>query len=106
MMFMRNNTEMVLMASRGFATPTKKIGPNDQLKEAKKEAKKYGIKRRFYDHFPAIARQLPQGQYRAGLTENDLEGYNDQVKQALSLTNASVPEITQARIQEIIKMYV
>ncbi len=42
--------------------------------------------------------------YRTGLTENDLSGYNDQVKQALSLTNASIPEITQARIQEIIKM--
>lgn len=42
--------------------------------------------------------------YRTGLTEKDLEGYNDQVKAALSLTNASVPEITQARVQEIIKM--
>jgi hypothetical protein len=33
-----------------------------------------------------------------------LEGYNDQVKAALSLNNASVAEITQARIQEITKM--
>lgn len=36
--------------------------------------------------------------YRTGLTENDLEGYNEQVKAALSLTNASIGEITQARI--------
>ena len=42
--------------------------------------------------------------YRTGLTENDLDGYNDQVKAAMSLTNASVPEITQARINEIVKM--
>ena len=43
--------------------------------------------------------------YRIGLSDGDVSGYNDQVKQALSLTNASVPEITQARVQEIIKMY-
>ena len=42
--------------------------------------------------------------YRIGLSDGDMSGYNDQVKQALSLTNASVPEITQARVQEIIKM--
>jgi hypothetical protein len=45
----------------GFASPTKKIGQNDALKDAQKEAKKFGIKRRFYDHLPTIARQLPQG---------------------------------------------
>ena len=44
---------------RGFIAATKKIGLNDQLKDAKKEAKKFGIKRRFYDHLPTIARQLP-----------------------------------------------
>ena len=43
-------------ASRGFVSQTKKIGLNDHLKDAKKEAKKYGIKRRFYDHLPTIAR--------------------------------------------------
>ena len=42
--------------------------------------------------------------YRIGLSDGDMSGYNDQVKQALSLTNASAPEITQARVQEIIKM--
>ena len=43
--------------------------------------------------------------YRIGLSEGSMSGYNEQVKQALSLTNASIPEITQARVQEIIKMY-
>ena len=42
--------------------------------------------------------------HRTGLTDKDLEGYNEQVKQSFSLTNASIPEITQARVQEIIKM--
>ena len=91
---MRNMQLMSLTPMRGFASPTKKIGLNDQLQDSKKEAKKYGIKRRFYDHLPTIARQLPEGQYRTGLTDRDLEGYNDQVKQALSLTNASISEIT------------
>ena len=53
---------MMITPLRAFASPTKKIGINDQLKESKKEAKKYGIKRRFYDHLPTIVRQLPQGQ--------------------------------------------
>ena len=50
------------VALRCFASPTKKVGANDALKDAQKEAKKFGIKRRFYDHLPTIARQLPQGQ--------------------------------------------
>ena len=57
------NPTLSAFMSRGFATPTKKIGLNDQLQDAKKEARKYGIKRRFYDHLPTIARQLPQGLY-------------------------------------------
>ena len=59
---MRNAQLMMMTPLRSFASPTKKIGVNDQLKESKKEAKKYGIKRRFYDHLPTIVRQLPQGQ--------------------------------------------
>lgn len=53
---------MMTVQARGFASPTKKTGLNDALKDAKVEAKKYGIKRRFYDHLPTIARQLPEGQ--------------------------------------------
>ena len=52
---------MSMIQTRGFASPTKKIGMNDALKDAKSEAKKYGIKRRFYDHLPTIVRQLPEG---------------------------------------------
>ena len=77
-LFMMRNMQLMMMTPlRSFASPTKKIGLNDNLKESKKDAKKYGIKRRFYDHLPTIARQLPVGQYRTGLTEKDLEGYND-----------------------------
>ncbi len=57
-----SSNPLLMMQMRAFASPTKKTGLNDQLKDAKKEAKKYGIKRRFYDHMPSIARQLPQGQ--------------------------------------------
>ena len=59
LLMMRNAQIMMMSPLRTFASPTKKIGINDQLKESKKEAKKYGIKRRFYDHLPTIARQLP-----------------------------------------------
>lgn len=63
MMFSQQQPQSMLMLSamRSFATPTKKIGINDALQDAKQEAKKYGIKRRFYDHLPTIARQLPEG---------------------------------------------
>ena len=59
LLMMRNAQIMMMSPLRTFASLTKKIGINDQLKESKKEAKKYGIKRRFYDHLPTIARQLP-----------------------------------------------
>lgn len=61
MMMQQPQSMMMLTAMRTFATPTKKIGMNDALKDAQKEAKKFGIKRRFYDHLPTIARQLPEG---------------------------------------------
>ena len=54
-----SSNPMIMMHLRAFASPTKKTGLNDQLKDAQLEAKKYGIKRRFYDHLPTIARQLP-----------------------------------------------
>lgn len=63
MFIARNNmTALGMFSRRDFASPTKKIGPNDHLQDAKLEARKYGIKRRFYDHLPTIARQLPEGQ--------------------------------------------
>ena len=62
LMFLRVNPGMISLLNREFATPTKKTGQNDALKDAKQEARKYGIKRRFYDHLPTIARQLPEGQ--------------------------------------------
>lgn len=36
--------------------------------------------------------------YRMGLTSSDLEGYDDIIKQALSLNNASISEVTKSRI--------
>ena len=57
-----SSNPLIMMHLRAFASPTKKTGLNDQLKDAQEEAKKYGIKRRFYDHMPTIVRQLPQGQ--------------------------------------------
>jgi hypothetical protein len=38
------------------------------------------MKRRFYDHLPLIARDLPEDIYRMGLTAHDLEGYDDIIK--------------------------
>ncbi len=42
--------------------------------------------------------------YRNGLSESDLAGYSDQVKQAFSLVNGSYNEVYRARVQEIINM--
>ena len=38
-----------------------------------------------------------------GVTEKDLEGYNDLVKQSFHLVNGTIPEITKARMQEVVK---
>ena len=42
---------------------TRKLGENDLIKDDRQEAKKYGIKRRFYDYLPIIERQLPKAMY-------------------------------------------
>ena len=39
--------------------------------------------------------------YRLGLTEEDLEGYSDPVKQAFSLENGSVREIYSAKFHKL-----
>jgi len=41
---------------RYFSASTRKVGHNNFIKDEKLEAKKYGIKRRFYDHLPNVAR--------------------------------------------------
>eukprot|EP00347_Sterkiella_histriomuscorum_P015955 403355050 len=99
-------TSMLLnQTQRDFGAATKKKGHNDFIQNEKAEAKKYGIKRRFYDHLPTIARQLPKSQYRNGLTETDLEGYNEEVKQSFNIINGSYHEVYQARAHEIINIF-
>ena len=39
------------------------------------------------------------------MSEGDLAGYSDQVKQAFSLVNGSYDEVYKARVQETINMY-
>ena len=53
---------MVYTSRRAFPHVSKKVGVNDHIIEEKKEMKKYGMKRRFYDHIPLIARDLPKDQ--------------------------------------------
>ena len=42
------------VSQRGFGYGSKKVGENNNLIDEKKEFKKYGMKRRFYDHLPLI----------------------------------------------------
>lgn len=63
--------------------------------------RKFGMKRHFYDRIPIVQRQVPPDQFRAGLSKSELEPYNDEVKQAFSLNNASEVEITKARFRQV-----
>ena len=59
-MYLNPALALVSQQQRAFAKDSKKIGWNDNLQDEKKQFKKYGMKRRFYDHIPLIARQLPE----------------------------------------------
>lgn len=48
------------IAQRNFGYGPKKVGSNNNLQDEKQEFKKYGMKRRFYDHLPLIQRDLPK----------------------------------------------
>ena len=43
--------------------------------------------------------------YKAGFTAEDLEPFNDMVKKALKLTNATPYEITQFKVEQAIKKF-
>lgn len=49
-----NNYNFLLFTQRSFGYKGKKVGSNNNLVDEKREYKKYGMKRRFYDHLPQI----------------------------------------------------
>ena len=89
---------------RFFAKASHYVGVNDYIRQERKKMQKYGMKRHFYDNVPIVQRLLPKGEFRAGLGAEELAGYNDEVKQAFNLNNASDTEIVAARFREVKKM--
>ena len=49
-----------LCGMREFSAATKKKGPNNEIQDAREQGKKYGIKVRFYNLLPTIAKELPK----------------------------------------------
>ena len=92
---------IALTQQRYFAKASRYVGPNDMIRQERHKLRKYGLKRHFYDNIPIAQRLNPKGQYRAGLTPDELAGYSDQVKQAFDLNNASETEIVSARFREV-----
>ena len=68
------------MQARYFAQASHYVGSNDYIRQEKKQMRKYGMKRHFYDNIPLIQRQVPKDQYRAGLSAEELAPYSDEVK--------------------------
>ena len=89
------------IAQRNFGKASRYVGPNDMIRQERHKLRKYGLKRHFYDNIPVAQRLNPKGQYRAGLSPEELSGYNDQVRQAFDLNNASETEIISARFREV-----
>ena len=69
-----------LSLQRNFAKASRYVGPNDFIREERHKMRKYGLKRHFYDNIPVVQRLLPKGQYRAGLSPEELAGYSAEVK--------------------------
>jgi len=78
---------------RCFARASHYVGSNDMIRQEKHKARKFGMKRHFYDKEKMDASALPPNHYRRELQEEDFEGYSENVKQAFSLENATHTEI-------------
>ena len=72
------------------------------IRQEKRQARKYGMRRHFYDYLQLDESELPKESFRMGLNAADLEPYSDQIKQAFSLDNASDHEIKQAKYHRLI----
>ena len=51
---------LVAMSTRNFAYASRYVGPNDMIRQERKEKQKHGMKRHFYDNIPIVQRQLPK----------------------------------------------
>lgn len=49
-------------------------------------------------------RELPPGCYRGDFTAEDLDGYNDLVKRALSVNTGNYKEVRQSRMRHLSSM--
>ena len=49
-----------MVLTRAFAQASKYVGPNDYIREQKREMRKYGMKRHFYDNIPLSQRAIPK----------------------------------------------
>jgi hypothetical protein len=83
---------------RGFAHVARAVGPNDTTKInwiKKKNPYKYGLVKKWWDTEAAVNMKDVEGLklYRNGFSETELGQTETRVHDALTLNNASLPEI-------------
>ena len=93
-----------MLSVRAFSQASRYNGTNDMIRQQKREARKYGMKRHFNDHEKMDLSASPVEHYRMQLQEEDFAPYSDQVKQAFSLVNGNDTEIAKAKSQRLISM--
>lgn len=54
---------------RNFAYSSRYVGPNDMIRQQRKEKRKYGMKHHFYDKEILDKMHTPDKHFRAGITE-------------------------------------
>mmetsp|Transcript_15839 Transcript_15839/g.19943 ORF Transcript_15839/g.19943 Transcript_15839/m.19943 type:complete len:93 (-) Transcript_15839:380-658(-) len=86
---------------RNFGYSSRYVGPNDMIRQERKEKQKHGMKRHFYDREILDKLETPSNHFRAGMTEKDLKGRSDQVRQCFSLNNGSDREMYSAKYLKI-----
>ena len=79
----------MLQARRTFGKASRYVGPNDNIREERREMRKYGMKRHFYDNIAVVQKQVPNDQFRQGLSKDELAPYPEEIRMAFSLNNAS-----------------